>query len=179
LRSKPGTEDSLINELPEHASPKPPGNVIVTTGAIIAVLLGIPSLFIGLFSASGVFSGEKLVAGSLGTLWAYLAVVGAYELNRRKFDWERGRDYSDLHLLSGTVAASAGLIVSGAMHESMPILAIVPALSAIKQANDGYETSYRAWVHATVLATGFAIGLWFFVNGVIGKVLLERIVELP
>ena len=153
--------------------------MIETTGAIIAVLLGIPSLFIGLFSASGVFSGEKLVAGSLGALWAYMAVVGSYELNRRKFDWDRGRQYCDQHLLAGTLAASTDLILSGALHETMPVLAIIPALSAIQQANDRHTTKYRSWTHIILLAAGIGVGAWFFVDGVIGKILMERIVEMP
>lgn len=143
------------------------------------MLLGVPSLFIGLFSLSGVLTGEKIVAGFLGAVWSYLAVVGAYELNRRKFDWERGRRFSDQHLLAGTLAASTGLILSGALNESMPALAIIPALSAIKQANDGHDNKYRSMIHAAILITGLGIGMWFFTNGVIGKVLLDRVVELP
>ncbi len=108
--------------------------MIITTGAVIAALLGIPSLFMGLFAAVQVITGDKLIAGSLGVLWAYLSVTGSYELNRRKFDWDRGRQYSDRHLLAGTIAVSAGLAISGAMHETMPGLALVPALSAVIQA---------------------------------------------
>jgi hypothetical protein len=163
-------EESRINETLEQEQAKAPGNVIITTGAVIAVLLGIPSLIMGLFAAVNVITGEKLFAGLLGTLWSYLAVSGCYELNRRKFDWDRGRQYSDRHLLCGTVAVSAGLAISGAMHETMPALAIVPALSAIIQANDGHERKYRFYIHAAVLAVGLSIAIWFYVNGIIGKV---------
>lgn len=151
----------------------------MNTGAVIAVLLGIPSLLIGLFAATGVISGEKMVAGSLGTLWAYLAVVGAYELNRRKFNWSRGTQYSDRHLLAGTVAAAAALAISGAMHESMPALVIVPAVSAIMQASDAHENKFRSLLHAAVLLAGGGIGIWLYNAGAIGKTLLERLEALP
>ncbi len=143
------------------------------------MLLGIPSLFLGLFAAVGVITGDKLLAGSLGALWGYLAVTGAYELNRRKFDWDRGRQFSDRHLLAGTISVSAGLAISGAMHETMPALAIVPALSAVIQANDGHEKKYRFYIHATVLAVGLIIAIWFYTNGVIGKVWLESMETWP
>lgn len=157
----------------------PGRNSIINAGAVIAVLLGVPSFFIGLYGAAGVVTGGKLVGGTLGALWGYLATVGSYELNRRKFDWDKGRQHSDLHLLAGTVAVTTGLMVSGAIHETMPVLAIVPALSATVQANDGHEKKHMLWVHAAVLATGMVIGFWFYVNGVIGDVLLQRIAALP
>ena len=136
-------------------------------------------MFIGLFGAAGVITGEKLIAGFLGAFWAYLAAVGAYELNRRRFNWTRGSKYCDQHLLAGTVATSVGLIISGAMHETMPGLAMVPAISAIMQANDGHEKKYLALIHSLVLATGIVIAIWFYTNGIIGKVLLERVQALP
>ncbi len=146
---------------------------------MIAVLLGVPIIFIGVYGVVGVVTGGKLVAGLLGVAWSYLAVAGAYELNRRKFNWSRGRRYSDRHLFAGTLAVSLGLVISGAIHETMPLLAIVPALSAMKQANDGHENKYRSWVHAAALAAGLGIGIWFYVDGVIGQVMMEKIVALP
>ena len=143
------------------------------------MLLGIPSFFIALFGAVGVLTGGKLVAGILGAAWGYLAVAGAYELNRRKFDWARGSQYSDRHLLAGTLAVSTGLVISGALHQTMPALAIVSALSAVIQANDGHEKKYLSLLHATVLAAGLGVAVWFYTNGVIGKVLLERLEALP
>ncbi len=169
----------LIKKLTEHHDSKPTGNVIVNTGAVIAVLLGIPSLLIGLFAATGVISGEKMVAGSLGTVWAYLAVVGAYELNRRKFNWSRGTQYSDRHLLAGTAAAAVALAISGAMHESMPALVIAPAISAIMQANDAHENKYRSLLHSAVLLAGGGIGIWLYNAGAMGQALLERFEALP
>jgi hypothetical protein len=143
------------------------------------VLLGIPSLFIGLFGAIGVITGEKLVAGTFGAVWAYLATVGAYELNRRKFAWARGRKYSDRHLLAGTLAASTSLVISGAMNETMPALVIVPALSAIMQANVGHEKKYLALIHVAILFAGIGVGTWFYADGIIGKVLLETVAAMP
>ena len=143
------------------------------------MLLGIPSFFIGVFGAFGVLTGQKLVAGSLGALWGYMASVGAYELNRRKFDWDRGRRHADRHLLAGTIAVSSGLVLSGALHETMPVLAIIPALSAIKQANDGHDTKLWSMIHAVVLAAGAAVGYWLYVDGIIGKGWLDRIAALP
>lgn len=173
------TEDSLIDNISGHEDPRPRGNAIVNSGAVIAVLLGIPSFFIGLFGVFGVVTGQKLVAGALGGLWGYMAVMGSYELLRRKFDWERGRKHRDRNLLAGTIAVSSGLVIGGALHESMPVLAIVPALSAIKQANLGRTNSYLSWIHAAILATGAIVAYWFFSDGVIGKVLLERVEALP
>lgn len=172
-------ENAPINELPGQDRPKAPGNVIITTGAVIAVLLGIPSFIIGLYGAVGVITGDKLIAGSFGALWGYLAVAGAYELNRRKFNWDRGRRYSDRHLFCGTIAVSAGLVISGAMHETMPAVALVPALSAVIQANDGHRRKYRFYVHAAILAAGVSFAIWIYSNGIIGKVWLERVESLP
>ena len=142
-------------------------------------MLGIPSLFIGLFGAAGVVTGKKLVAGSLGALWGYAAVAGTYELNRRKFHWPNGRKFRDHHLLAGTAAVSTGLMVSGALHETMPALALLPAISAVMQASDGHDGHLLTVVHAFVLAIGIAVGIWFFRSGVIGSVILERIAALP
>ena len=61
----------------------------------------------------------------------------------------------------------------------MPGLAVVPALSAIIQANDGRDKKYRFFIHATVLAIGISIAVWFYANGAIGKVWLERIENWP
>lgn len=142
------------------------------------MLLGIPSFFIGVFGVVGVLTGQKVVAGSLGAIWGYMATVGAYELNRRKFDWERGRRHADRHLLAGTLAVSTGLVLSGALHETMPVLAIIPALSAIKQANDGHDNKLWSMVHAAILTVGTATGYWLFVDGNIGKLWLDRIAAL-
>lgn len=172
-------ENAPLNELPGQDRPTAAANVIITTGAVIAVLLGIPSFFIGLYGAVGVITGSKLITGSFGAIWGYLAVTGAYELNRRKFDWERGRRFSDRHLMCGTIAVSIGLVISGAMHETMPALALVPAVSAVIQANDGHKRKHRFYIHATILATGIAIATWIYSNGIIGKIWLERIETWP
>lgn len=172
-------ENAPLNELPGQDRPTAAANVIITTGAVIAVLLGIPSFFIGLYGAVGVITGSKLITGSFGAIWGYLAVTGAYELNRRKFDWERGRRFSDRHLMCGTIAVSIGLVISGAMHETMPALALVPAVSAVIQANDGHKRKHRFYIHATILATGIAIATWIYSNGIMGKIWLERIETWP
>lgn len=172
-------ENSHLDEISGHSDVKPAGGAIVNAGAVIAVLLGLPALFIGLFGAVGVITGQKLIAGTLGGLWGYAAAAGAYELNRRKFGWMRGRQYADLHLLAGTVAVSTGLMISGAVQETMPALALVPALSAIKQASDGHKNHMLALVHIAALSSGIGIGIWFYRDGVIGAVLLNRIAALP
>lgn len=143
------------------------------------MLLGIPSLFIGIFGAIGVITGEKLIAGTLGAVWGYMATTGAYELNRRKFGWSRGSKYSDQHLLAGTLAASVSLVISGAMNETMPVLAIVPALSAVMQANDGHQNRYMALLHAAILVAGVGIGTWFYTDGIVGSVLLDTVAAMP
>ncbi len=136
-------------------------------------------MFIGLFGVIGVITGEKLVAGFLGAMWAYMATTGAYELNRRKFGWSRGSRYSDRHLLAGTLAASVSLVISGALNETMPVLAIVPALSAVMQANDGHRNKYMALLHATILVAGVGIGTWFYTDGIVGSVLLDTVAAMP
>ena len=120
-----------------------------------------------------------MVAGLLGAIWAYMAVVGMYELVRRKGDWDRGRKHADQHLLAGTIAVATGLMISGAVHETMPALAILPALSAIKQAGDGHEGRMLSWIHAGVLLIGIGVGVWFYTDGVIGGVILQKITEMP
>ena len=104
-----------------------------------------------------------------------MVIVGAYELLRRRYDWARGRRHSDRHLLAGTIAVSIGIMISGALHETMPMLAIVPALSAIKQASDGHEKKHLSLIHLAITVAGLSIGIWFYLDGVIGGVLLERI----
>ena len=158
---------------------KPRGNSIAIPGAIIAVLLGIWCVPVGIYGFIGVITGKKVVAGLLGAAWAYMAIVGAYELIRRKYNRDRGRKYADRHLLAGTIAVSTGLMISGAVHETMPALAIVPALSAINQANDGHTGKMFSWIHTAVLAAGISIGIWFYRDGVIGDVILQEIAALP
>ena len=136
-------------------------------------------MFVGLYGVAGVVTGEKLIAGFLGAVWGYMAVAGSYELNRRKFNWIRGSQHADQHLLLGTIAVSLGLAISGAIQESMPALAIIPVLSAIKQANDGHKTKILAWIHATILVIGTVTGIWFFTDEVIGQSLMFRIEALP
>lgn len=164
---------------PERGDGIPSGNFIVNSGAVMAVLLAIPSLFIGLFGLAGVITGQKLVAGGLGAAWGYMAVVGTYELNRRKFNWVHGSKYRDQHLLAGSLAAAIGLAVGGAVHETMPALAIVPALSAIKQANDGHKGKALSLVHAILLLAGIGVAMWLYSNSVTGIVILERIAAMP
>ena len=168
-----------IDDSTEADPSAPTGGAIINAGAVIAALLGVPCFFIILYGVAGVVTGAKLVGGFLGAVWGYLVVVGTYELNRRKFDWERGRKHSDQHLMAGTIAVSTGLMMSGVMHESMPALAIIPALSAIKQANDGREGKILAWIHAAILSVGIAVGIWFFNHKATGLVLLERAAEWP
>jgi len=160
------------NRIPAH-------NFIVNAGAIIAMLLAIPSLFIGLFGAVGVITGQKLVAGGLGTVWGYMAVVGTYELYRRKFNWERGSKYRDHHLLAGSLAVCIGLAVGGAVHETMPAVAVIPALSAIKQANDGHDGKVLSLIHAMLLLAGIGASAWFYSDDVTGMALLGRIAAMP
>ncbi len=136
-------------------------------------------MFIGLFGIFGLLSGSKLVAGALGAAWGFSAAIGAYELNRRKFDWARGRKNRDRNLLVGTVAVSAGLMMSGAMHETMPFLALLPGLSAVIQANDGRQSKIPMLVHGAILGVGLGIGIWFYIDGVIGGVLLANIEAMP
>jgi hypothetical protein len=162
-----------------HADDMPAPNFIVNAGAVMAVLLAIPSLFIGLFGAVGVITGQKLVAGSLGAAWGYMAVVGTYELNRRKFHWERGRKYRDHHLLAGSLAVCIGLAVGGAVHETMPAVAIVPAISAIKQANSGHDGKILSVIHAILLLAGIGAAMWLYPNKDMGLAILERIAALP
>lgn len=171
-------DNAPISDLPGQVPPKP-GNAIITTGAVIAVLLGIPSLVIGIYGAVGVITGQKLIAGSFGAIWGYLAVSGSYELVRRKVGWQKGSQHGDRHLLCGTIAVSAGLVISGAMHETMPALAIVPALSAVIQANDGHQRKHRFFVHAAILAIGMSVAVWIYSNGILGKIWLEQISTWP
>jgi hypothetical protein len=164
---------------PERGDDIPSGNFLVNAGATMAVLLAIPSLFIGLFGFAGLVTGQKLMAGSLGAAWGYMAVVGAYELTRRKFNWMRGSKYADQHLVAGSLAVASGLAVGGAVHETMPVLAILPALSAIKQANEGHERKVLSLVHALLLLAGIGAAMWLYSNNDIGIVILERIAAMP
>lgn len=142
----------------------PGRSTLITVGAVIAVLLAIPGFFIGLYGLVGLLSLKKIVAGALGAVWGYGAVMGTYELIRRKYDRDKWREYADRHLLAGTIAVTMGMIFSGVIRETMPGLAIVPALSAIIQANDGHKRKHRAWIHTAVLATGIGIGIYIYNN---------------
>ena len=158
---------------------KPTRNSIINPGAVIAVLLGVWCVPIGIYGFVGAITGQKIVAGLMATVWAYMAVVGTYELIRRKFNRDRGRRYADWHLLAGSIAVSEGLMISGAIGETMPALAIVPALSAIVQASDGHTGKVLSWLHAAVLAAGIGVGIWFYRDGVIGGAILARIATMP
>jgi hypothetical protein len=152
---------------------------IVNAGAVVAVLLGIPCFFIGVFGLAGVVSGAKIVAGFLGAIWAAMAVIGTYELNRRKFGWQKGARRADLNLLAGTIAVSIGLMISGVLHETMPALALVPAISAITQADDGHHGKLRLMIHCGVLAAGVGIGIGCYIGAMDGSVIVQRIAAMP
>jgi xanthine/uracil permease len=164
---------------PDIDGTKSTGGAIVIPAAVIGVLLGIPALFMGLFGAINAITGEKIIAGALGALWGYMAVSGAYELNRRKFDWKRGRRQRDQHLLAGTLAVALGLVISGTMHELMPAMAIICVLSAIKQANDGHDHKYLSYLHTAILIPGVVAWAWLYGNNEFGKAILDRIETLP
>ena len=172
-------EDPLIDTSPESGESRATDGGIINAGAIIAVLFGIWCIPIGIGGFIDIITGNKMVAGLLVVLWSYMGFFGAYELIRRKFDRQRGRKFRDQHLLAGTVAVSAGLMISGAFHETMPALLIVPALSAIKQADDGHEGKLLSRIHIAVLLAGIGVGIWFHTDGVIGGVILQRITEMP
>lgn len=135
---------------------------IISIGVVIAVLLAIPGFFIGLYGVIGFLSLKKIVAGGLGAFWGYGAVMGTYELIRRKYDRDKWRQYADRHLLAGTIAVAMGMIFCGATRQTMPGLAILPALSAVIQANDGHKRKYRAWIHAAVLGAGLGLGIYIY-----------------
>jgi len=172
-------EGPQINELSEPSEIIPTGNALVNAGAVIAVLMGVPCFFIGVYGVAGIVTGTQLVAGFFGAIWSYLAVAGAYELNRRRFNWSRGSKHSDQHLLAGTIAVALGLAISGAIHETMPVLSLIPALAAMKQANDGHDTKILAWIHGGLLVAGLSVGIWLYRDGLIGQTLLQRVVDLP
>jgi len=70
-------------------------------------------------------------------------------------------------------------MISGGLNETMPALVIVPAVSAIMQANDGHDSKYLALLHAAILVAGISIGIWLYADGIIGEVLIERFAALP
>lgn len=174
-----GREYSLIDEHSGEYEPVKGDGAIINAGAVLAVLLGFPSLFIGLYGAAGVVTGQKLIAGALGMIWGFSAAAGAYELLRRKFDWDRGRHLNDYLLFAGTFAVSTGLMISGALQETMPALAVIPALSAVKQARDGHDNHLLTIIHGGLLSTGIIVGIWFYNDGVVGSILIDRIAALP
>ena len=143
------------------------------------MLLGVWCIPIGIYGLIGVITGQKIVAGLLGTAWSYMAVVGTYELVRRKFNRDRGRKFADWHLLAGTIAVSTGLMISGSVDQTLPALVIVPALSAISQASDGHQGKLFTWLHAALLASGIGVGIWMYRDGVTGGAILERIAAMP
>ena len=69
--------------------------------------------------------------------------------------------------------------MSGAMHETMPFLALIPGLSAVIQANDERNSKIPMLVHGAILGAGLLIGIWFYVDGIIGGVLLANIEAMP
>lgn len=115
----------------------------------------------------------------MGVVWSLLAVSGAYELNRRKFNWSRGSGHSDRNLLAGTLAVSSAFMIGGALQETAAALAIVPALSAVMQASDGHKNKTLTLIHAALLVAGIAVGIWFYVDENIGPYWIERIIAMP
>jgi hypothetical protein len=61
----------------------------------------------------------------------------------------------------------------------MPALAIVPALSAIKQASDRREWKVLSLVHAMLLLAGIGAAMWLYSENDTGIVMLERIAAMP
>ena len=76
-RGRHDTEDSRITELSEHHQPRASGGAIVTVGAVIGVLLGIPCVIMGLFALVGFITGDTLIAGLLGVM-GIVSIVGEF-----------------------------------------------------------------------------------------------------
>jgi hypothetical protein len=61
----------------------------------------------------------------------------------------------------------------------MPAVAIVPAISAIKQANDGHKGKFLSVIHAILLLGGIGAAMWIYPDKDAGLAILERIAAMP
>lgn len=134
------------------------------TGAVVSIFLAAPSLIIGLYGITSLLSGDKLVGGLFGTVWAYFVATGAYELNRRKRNWVKGERYRTRHLFFGTVAVSAAMVVSGAIHELLFVFAFPPAVAAVLQVRGDPGGRYLVVIYGAVVAVSLSMAIWLYVD---------------
>ena len=157
-------EEVSIKDLPLQNRQQPAVKLVTDTGAVVSIFLAVPSQFIGIFGVASMLSGEKIVGGLLGTIWAYFAATGAYELNRRKHNWVKGTRYRTRHLVFGLVAVNAAMIVSGAIHELLFVFALAPGMAAVLHANADTGGRYLFFISAVTVAVALGVAIWLYVD---------------
>ena len=171
--------DSPIDTPQEEIQKIAPGNAITTVGTVVAVLFAFPSSFIGINGVITIVSGEGFIGGLVSALWGYGVVVGAYELLRCKFDWERGRKRQNLHLAVGMIAVSIAMIGSAALENILFIFAVFPAIVGVKYAKQRYEKIHVATIYAAMPLVCFSIAIWLFGNEFKARQLAAWVEALP
>jgi len=168
-----------IDTPPEESEPAPRGAALMTAGTVFAVLFAIPSSFIAIFGIVTTASGESYVGGLASLIWGVAAVVGAYELNRNRFNWDRGRNRRNLHLCAGMVAVSIAIVGSGALENLLFIFAPLPALAAIQLARVRYPGKWVGGIFLVMLLVSLATAIWLYSNEFKARQLVAWVEALP
>jgi len=171
--------DLPIDTPPGDPEPAPPGTALMTAGTVSAVLFAIPSSFIAIFGIITTVSGESYVGGLATLSWGVAAVVGAYELNRSRFNWDRGRNRRNLNLCAGMVAVSIAIVGSGALENLLFIFAPLPALAAIQLARLRYPRKWIGGLFLLMLLVSLATAIWLYSNEFKARQLVAWIEALP
>ncbi len=173
------TGDAPIDTPEQEIEKIAPGNALTTVGTVIAVLFAFPSSFIGIYGVITIVSGGSLLAGITSALWGYAVVIGAYELMRCKFDWDRGRKRQNFHLGVGLIAVAIAMVASAALENILFVFAVFPGRVGVNYANERYEKNYVAAIYATLLLLCFSIAVWLYSNEYQARQLAAWIEALP
>jgi hypothetical protein len=168
-----------INTQPVEAKTFSASVALTTIGTVIAVLFAVPALFIGIFGIIKVVSGDSYLGGLVSAIWGYATVVGAYELNRSKFDWDRGRSYDNLHLGTGMVAVSVAMVGSAALENLLFVFAVFPGIAGVLHARRRFSKNYTAAIYTLMLVTSFTTAIWLYSNEFQARQLVAAIEALP
>lgn len=171
----PRIGEGAIEDLPATSQPHRAVKFLTDTGAVASIFLVVPSQLIGLYAIGSLLTGSNIVGGLLGTVWAYAAGVGAYELNRRKYDWTKGRAHAGLHLLLGTLAVNLAIFASAAQHELLFVFAIPPAVAAVLHAGERLTTT----VYAALLIGSVVAAIWLYADTALATRLVDWFDTLP
>jgi len=117
------------------------------TVAIFATFYALPSVYFVVFGI-GMMAERRVGIGMLVFGWGSFALMGAYDLVRRVFQWELGKKYTNTFLVAGCTAVSV-VVVASSDSTSLILLWVAPmVLASIVVA---FENRKQAWVWRSVI----------------------------